>query len=288
MPDFFGFAAIATKMMLYFGVLTSTGLVISALLFAAPLDAIKKDVRKYAIAFGALGYLASIVSFSLRGAALTGDASGMTDSDILGILLETQVGTVFYLRMAGMAAMLIGLLIGGKGYWLSLAGGLVTIWCFAEIGHVPGLEGFWLQLLLAAHLTVAAFWIGVFIPLRKLALNSTQYSQAAELGHGFGRVASIAVPVLLVAGVVLSWKLVGSVQALYSTGYGIALMAKVGVVTALLGLAAANKLRFVPALQNGRPDAGHSLARAIRFEWVCVFGIFLATATFTSILSVPT
>ena len=288
MPDTFGIAAIATKMMLYFGVLTSTGLVMSALLFTASIDAVKKDVQKYAIGFGLLGLLASIESFSLRGARLTGDVSGMTDPEMLGILLETQVGTVVYLRLTGMTAMLIGLFIGGKAYWFSLAGGLVTIWSFAEIGHVPGLEAFWLQLLLAAHLTVAAFWIGVFIPLRKLAVDPTLNSLAAELGHGFGRVAIIAVPILLMAGVVLSWKLVGSFQALFSTGYGVALLAKVSIVTALLGLAAANKLRFVPALQEGRPDAGRSLARAIRFEWICIFGIFLATAIFTSVLTVPT
>ena len=287
MPDIFSLASIATKLMLYFGVLTSTGLVVAALLFATPIAAVRHDVRRYALGFGVLGLLAAALSFSLRGAALTGDASGMTDPEMLGILLETQVGTVLYLRLAGMTALIVGALIGGKGYWLSLAGGMVTIWCFAEIGHVPGLKAFWLQLILAFHLSIAAFWIGIFVPLRKLALLPDQLLNAAQLGDGFGRIASLAVPVLLVAGVVLSWQLVGSVQALIDTRYGIALLAKVALVSALLGLAAANKLRFVPGLQAGRVDAGQSLARAIRFEWLCIFGIFLATATFTSILSVP-
>jgi putative copper resistance protein D len=85
----------------------------------------------------------------------------------------------------------------------------------------------------------------------------------------------------------MTWRLVGSLSALLGTAYGLTLLAKIAVVTLLLALAAINKTRLVPALQSGDPKAGPHLARSISLEWVCIGVILLATAVFTSILTVP-
>ena len=74
---------------------------------------------------------------------------------------------------------------------------------------------------------------------------------------------------------------------MFGTTYGQALLGKLVVVGGLLGLAFMNKTRLVPAIEQGENDAAMRLARSISIEWACVALILLATATFTSVLTVP-
>ena len=79
MLDLFGLAAIITKFSLYLGVLTATGTVMATRIFQ--LD----RTNGLAAAFACLGLIAAIFAFLLRGANLTGDASGMIDPEMLGL-----------------------------------------------------------------------------------------------------------------------------------------------------------------------------------------------------------
>lgn len=287
MPDIWVQAAILTKLVLYLGVLTATGLVMVRLAFVDAVESIDGRLRSSIIGLALLGIFASVLAFALRGAALTGDASGVTDLQILGILWQTPVGTVLALRVVGLALILIGIVSGSSGKWVSLFGGALSIWSFAEIGHVSD-AATWMKVLLVIHLAGVALWIGVLSPLRRLASEPTQVSNAADLGHRFGSIAAFVVPVLVLAGGYHAWILVGSFSNLTGTGYGLFLLAKVGVVALLLTLAAANKLRFVPALRAGDANAANHLSRSISVEWVAVIAILLATSILTSALSVPT
>jgi putative copper resistance protein D len=105
--------------------------------------------------------------------------------------------------------------------------------------------------------------------------------------HDFGKAAAFAVAALIVAGTALAWLLSGSLTALFGTAYGLALLAKVGTVAALLGLAALNKLRLVPALRAGTPGATPALRRSIALEMLAVALILLATATLTTVTTPP-
>jgi putative copper resistance protein D len=163
----------------------------------------------------------------------------------------------------------------------------MVLWSFAQIGHLSGAVT-WMKVLLVVHLAGVAFWIGVLSPLRRLASNPLYQRQAAALGHRFGMVATIVVPTLLVAGVYHAWILTGSWENLIGSAYGQTLLVKVGVVSVLLALAAANKLRFVPQLAAGNTQAAQHLSRSISVEWAVITAILLATSILTSVLSVPT
>ena len=91
----------------------------------------------------------------------------------------------------------------------------------------------------------------------------------------------------MVVGLVFAWLMTGSVAALLTTAYGWTLLAKLGVVTGLMALAALNKWRFVPALTTGAPTAASHLRRSIQIEAIAVVIILLATATLTSITTPP-
>ena len=61
----------------------------------------------------------------------------------------------------------------------------------------------------------------------------------------------LVVPVLIVAGLSFAWLMSGTFAALFGTAYGWTLLAKLACVSAVLVLAALNKMRFVPALKVG-------------------------------------
>mgnify|MGYP001813033231 CR=1 FL=1 len=282
MPDAFGLAAIITKFALYLGVMTAAGTVFDALIFR--LD----RTRGLAAAFAVLGLIATVLAFSLRGANLTGDISGMTDPEMLGLLWTTPVGTALLLRLAGLGLLIAGLFMGRIGTWVSVLGGVMAIWSFNHVGHVSGRDTTLLDIALTLHLLAVALWIGVLTPLKRLASSSNTYASAAVVGHRFGVVASAAVPVLIIVGGYMGYQLVGSFRALVGTGYGQALIIKVLLVGLLLGLAAANKLRFIPALRIGDPAAADHLSKSISVEWLVILAVLGTTAVLTTNLTLPT
>lgn len=282
MLDLWELAAIGAKFALYLGVITAAGTVMAALLFR--LD----RYRELALKFAVLGLIAAVLGFSLRGAMLTGDASGMTDPTMLGILWTTPVGTALVYRLAGLCLLIAGLFAGRYGVWLSVFGGVVAIWSFVQIGHVPDHGVALLNIALALHLIAIALWIGILTPLKRLSTTPETWNDAASLGHRFGLVAMGTVPALIIAGVYMAYSLLGSASLLISTGYGQALILKVVLIALLLGLAAANKLRFIPKLRGGDPTAARHLSKSITLEWVIILAVLCVTAALTSTFSLPT
>ena len=282
MPDIWGLAAIITKFALYLGVLTATGTVLAALMFRL------NQFRGIALTFGGIALIATLVGFSLRGANLTGDASGLMDLEMLGLLWSTPVGTAIALRLFGLGVLIVGLFMARGGIVLSALGGVVAVWSFGHIGHISDRGSAVLDVALTLHLITVAIWIGILTPLQRLARETATYAEAAKVGHRFGLVASFTVPALIIAGSYMSYTLVGSISLLIQTGYGQALIIKVLLVAVLLSLAAANKLRFMPRLRAGDATAANHLAKSISIEWLVVLLIFAITAVLTSNLTLPT
>ena len=156
-----------------------------------------------------------------------GDASGMLDVEILGVLWQTPIRIELMLRVAGLVLILTGTFIAGIGIWIAGIGGILTLWSFAWVGHVAGFELTWLKLLLIVHLAGIAFWVGILLPLKTLAAEKDQLSRAADLGHRFGQFAMITVPILVASGIVMAWNLLGEISALVHTNYGLVLLAKI-------------------------------------------------------------
>lgn len=285
LPDIWGLASIVAKFGLYLGVLTAAGTVFAALLFR--LD----QYRYLALSFALLGLLMSVLAFMLGGAMLTGDATGLTDYEMLNLLWDTPVGTALSYRVIGLSILILGLitslLIRRSGLWVAVFGGVLATWSLGQIGHIADRHTILLDIALLLHLLAVALWIGVLTPLKRLASQSDALPQAADLGHRFGLLASVTVPLLIIAGGYMSYQLVGSFSALLGTGYGQTLVLKVVFVAVLLSLAAANKLRFIPGLKRDDPRAALHLVRSISFEWIAVLMILGATAVLTSTVTLP-
>ena len=287
MPDIWQLASAFVRFLLYSGVLASTGLVLIRIVFLRETESMRGMMNRQAGAFAILALLASALGLALSGAMLAGEASGMTDPGLLYLVWRSPAGTAVSLCAAGLAILLAGLCVPGARPWIAAAGGVLALWSFALGGHVADSGNVWLRLLLLVHLAIAAFWIGVMLPLRMLAGSRKGLAQAAEFGRRFGRIAEYAVPILIAAGVIMAWRLLGSVSALVTTGYGVTLLLKIGAVGVLLAGAAANKLRLVPAMRNGDRNAASALRRTIALEMVAVCFILVATAMLTTLQGAP-
>ena len=280
-------ATVLSKWALYVGALGAAGSVLCAMVFSLRMP------RVHVIGFTLLAGAAAVMGFLLKGVALTGDASGMVDGEMLSLLWTTQSGSALRWQLGGSALLLAGLFLPRIGAIFCLIGSAAVLGAFLVAGHVADhvadRDGLLLLLLvvLFLHLAVAALWIGILTPLRGLARTPDTHGTAADLGVRFGRLASIAVPAMILAGGAMAYALVGSLNAFFGTGYGRMLMVKLAAVAALLGLAALNKLRFVPALERGDTSAGDKLARSIAWEWGAVLLILLATALLTTSLTMP-
>ena len=112
-----------------------------------------------------------------------------------------------------------------------------------------------------AHLAGTAIWIGglVFLGAVALLIKSTQRDESEFLSHlvsRFSKMARICVLVLLITGIYAAWLHIPSWKSFVSTQYGLALLAKLILVAAMLLIAVVNWRRVLPALAgfSQRPD----------------------------------
>ena len=275
------------KVALYLSGFLSAGGAIVLLLYRESLSRISDDIAKKTAGSLALALFAAGLSYLQRAAALTGDIQSAWDFEILGILWQTPVGTVLMLRVFGFCLLLISFLEFKLNRLVGLVGGIVLLASFTQIGHVYDLNSLVFQLLLLAHLVVVSFWIGILWPLQRLSSDVTLSEEATEVAHRFGKHASTLVPLLFIAGVLIGWNLLGGLSQLLSAPYGQTLMIKLGFFTILLGFAAANKLRFVPAMRRQEESAYDHLVQSIKIERALMFAILITTAWLTSALTLP-
>lgn len=125
------------------------------------------------------------------------------------------------------------------------------------------------------HMTGIGVWVGGLAWLLLGIRGMTRADRAASVG-AFSRVATVTLVVVLVTGVTRGLVEVGSPANLFDTGYGIALLVKIGLVAVLVALGALNHVRAVPAL--GRGAGVRSFTLNSRGELVVAAAVLAATA----------
>ncbi len=119
------------------------------------------------------------------------------------------------------------------------------------------------------HLASGSLWVGGLIGLLVIWASLGSELRIAGLSVCVPRFSTIALPsvlALLVTGTAATVIHMPAVNALWETGYGKAILVKIGLLTAAIGLAAINRLRSKPRIIAGRGDAelGASAARLLR------------------------
>jgi copper transport protein len=126
------------------------------------------------------------------------------------------------------------------------------------------------------HVVCAAFWIGALLPLFAAVRGSP--SAVGELAR-FSRFIPLPIALLVASGLWLAFVQLGHLDALWTTSYGMVLMAKLAAVSALLALAAANRYWLVPKFELRRVPAARPLATSIAFELALAFVVLALVAT---------
>ena len=282
--DGWALLAILAKAAGYAAALVAMGGPLFVAVFRFAPDDVLRLARKLAVIAALLGLAVLALRFGIRSARISGmGLEGAVNPMMLGLVWDSPLGTAALWRGAGELLILAVLIEGTIGLTASLLGALLVAVSYTLVGHALGDPRWLLAVLVGVHLLAGAFWIGALAPLHR----AVGLTGGIALLHRFGTIASRTVAVLVVVGLTFAWLMVGSFSGLFGTAYGWTLIAKIGVVTGLLGLAAKNKLQLVPALSSGESSASGRLRRSIRMEIIAVALILLATATLTSITTPP-
>jgi putative copper resistance protein D len=217
--------------------------------------------------------VAAPLQFIIQTAMLAGLSPLALDAATLKAgLLEMSFGKSSLIRLvlALIASVGIWLLPAGRALLLSMTilGALICA-SFAWMGHGAATEGAygWLHLTAdVTHSLGAAGWIGAlivfWITTQPEHLDPTHLTCLYQSLQRFSSIGILFVAVIAVSGLVNGVFLIGvsPVQA-FSTHYGQVLALKLAIFVVMLGLAAANRFRHVPAL--GRTLADRASVRSL-------------------------
>ena len=207
--------------------------------------------------FSGAGWLLSV------SAAIDGGTWGraVADGTAAMVLTETQFGHVWIVRLV--VGLLLGAAVGAvsPGLWrrsFELALAAVFAGSLAFAGHAasaPGFKGDIHLLSDALHIIAVCAWVGGLVPYA-LYLGSidegsrSSFADIEDVTRRFSSLGMLAVLTIATTGIVNSFYLVGSVHLFTHTEYGRLLLIKVALFIAMVGVAAINRYRLVPALSS--------------------------------------
>jgi putative copper resistance protein D len=284
--------AIATKVAIYVTCFCASGGVFFLAIFGAHLSEREKaPFHRVFSTVACVGMLLSLLHIAVMNGMMGDDWSGVFDIGMTRMVLATSVGPAIALRLAGLGLIALYCRKGMTGgfFAILLAAAAAIVISFGVVGHASELSieaGPIPLLLICLHLFAVAFWLGALWPLHRL----TSHGDLALVGwmtQRFGKVAVIAVGVLIAAGAALLWLLLETPAALWQTAYGQLMMGKLACVALLLCLAAANKFRFTRRLVDGDWSAMVGLRRSIAAEMLIAGLILLISASITTLAGPP-
>lgn len=141
------------------------------------------------------------------------------------------------------------------------------------------------------HLLAGSFWIGgvlgllLFLTSARAIGNGTATTLAVKVVQRFSRLAVWSVAILAVSGTIMGIMIVGSLDTLVTTSYGLTLLLKTGIVIPVIAIAAYNRLRLLPGV-SARPTARmrwQTLNRTLGYEAALLVAVLLLTGFLTNL-----
>jgi putative copper resistance protein D len=190
------------------------------------------------------------------------------------VLSETDFGSAWMVRL--ILAVFLAAILPWVGWQPARAAAVLVsaglMGTLAWAGHAAAgsdVEG---AIHLAAdvlHLVAAATWVGALIPLAVLLRAAhRERSEVAVAGAALLRFSSlgiVGVGTLALTGLVNTWMLAGSVEALVETEYGNLLVAKVALFLVMLSFGAINRFWLTPRVAHA-PKAAIAAAALRQIE----------------------
>ena len=270
------------RWVLYAGMLWAAGAVLFVLALAPSTTIAATSMRG-----GRIAALLSAISFVLaigfggadmRLAGFDGLWSAETWRTGLGSTLAASAA----LGIPGMVLLMVALNADDRprtGF--ATAGAALAIGSFLVTGHAATAPPAWLMApIVGLHLAATAFWLAALLPLRHAA-RVLPAGEAGELMDRFSRYAVPAVGIVLLSGIAISWRQLGSPMRLFDNPYGLILATKLALFLCILAIAAYNKKMLTPQLGLGIAGADARIRRTIGIELSIYFAVLLAAAGLT-------
>ena len=206
------------------------------------------------LAAGWLLAASGIITMILAERATAGVPFGELFRAAAGRSLLSQAAAVI---VCGVAVLFAALRPAGPRLALLGMAAAAALFTHAQAGHAETASG--VRLLNVAnqwvHMLAAAVWVGGLVWLL-LGLRRLDGGQRASAVRRFSQLAFVSVALLAVTGVLRAVPEVGSVGALVSTSFGVALLIKTGLFVTLMGLAWRNRYRLVPRVAEPAAAVG--------------------------------
>ena len=267
--------AIVLRALLYVGAIGAAGGVLFSLSFPGAARHVERSLnRQILVACWLLILVEPLRYVAFQLAVAEGDWSAAFAPGMRWMALQTAVGQASAARL--IAAIV---LLATRRRWpgVSLAAAAVIIASFGLEGHsVSHGNRLLLAPLLLVHFAAICWWIGALYPLLAL-IRQAPPAVVVQTVRGFGRRAVWVVVALLAAGVVLLIALSDG-ELRPDIAYQQRFVVKLTLVAALLSLAAWNKLRLTPLLDENYALGAAKLRRSIRCEFAVAVVILAATA----------
>ena len=256
--------------------------------------AIDRYLRRITSRAALAALLLAIAQLPVAAGTLGGDLASAVDPFLLQLVIAAPSGLAALVATAGLALLLvIERVPAAVPPVIRVLPPAVVILSMTLVGHATS-RGVLTGMLLSLHLAGIGYWLAALLPLRRMCLapmdgpaSDGAVAELSTLAEEFGRLALVLVAMLVVAGLCYAALLLGSVNALVSTAYGQVLLAKMALVSGMLGLAAVNRFRLVPALNEGTAQAASRLRRSIEIEMGIAGLILVATSLLTTSVSLP-
>jgi copper transport protein len=278
---------IAAQTVTYLGVFAAAGLVVFELLVLTTNPGVTPATRHrlhrlghLAAAVAALGAVASALAaarwqYPATPDPLTGPvvAAALTVAGVLAAAVAVPHATGGPRTPVSRGVALAGVAVAGASLVVS--------------GHTRSTEPGWLVVTAdVVHIAAGITWVGGLLGLT-LVLGRTSGTSAPHAATALARFSAAAawvVAAVAATGLVLTWHLLGSVQALISTGYGQLLLIKLCLVLLVVLVAGWNRYVLLPrVLANNDPHVVGSLRSAIQGEAMVLGLVLLITGVLTSL-----
>lgn len=238
--------------------------------------------------------LASLATIAVLAAAqllvVAGDISGRppwSSLTELSAALATDAGLAFAVRLllvAGLAwVMFASELSSEPARWAAAGGGVLGLlgtWAYA--GHAKSMRWSTFGVPLdVVHHGAAAAWLGAMIVVGAFGLRNSDREEMVAVVQRFGRLATGAVVVLTVSGILQSIRLVGSLGNLLTVDHGRFLAVKIAVLALMLAVADINRRRVDRRFRRSAtatPGIVWALRRAMGTEFAVGMAVIGVTA----------
>lgn len=205
----------------------------------------------------------------------------------IGALLTSDTALLLQVILLTLGLVGFALAAGRRGVGWALAAAAVIGLPLRGI-----VTGDLIRLVNPLHVLAGGLWIGTLAQLVGFGIGGVRASRlpderkgvlVAGMVRGFSPLALGAFALLAVLGVVTAWRHLKHLEALWTTPYGCALLAKLAVVAGVIGLGAYNWKRLTPAL--GTEAASVALLRSARRELSLAGVVLVLTAVLVSLPS---